>query len=111
MQYQKQKNNVQYMNIKKKDVNIKKNIKEHGFLFHYNARTYPLLSISYIDFGQIPCGSSECLRKLSLPCHKIQDKHNQDKYKGENKNCVYWPILGSYKNWQIIRCVENRKQQ
>ena len=24
---------------------------------------------------------------------------------------MYWPILGSYNNWQTIHCVENRKQQ
>ena len=40
---------------------------------------------------------------------RIQDKYNQDIYKGENQNCSYWPIIGSYKNWQIIHCIDSRK--
>ena len=50
------------------------------------------------------------LKKLASPWNRSQDKYNQDQYKGDNQNWVYWPILGSYKNWQIIYCIESRKQ-
>ena len=48
--------------------------------------------------------------KLASPWNIIQDKYNQDQYRGENQNCVYWPIIGSYNNWQIIHFVCSIKQ-
>ena len=38
------------MNIKKKAVGFKKNIKKHGLLFHYNIRADTLLGIGSADF-------------------------------------------------------------
>ena len=46
---------VQYMNIKKKAVGIKKNIDKHGLLFHYNIREDPLLGIGYVSIRWITC--------------------------------------------------------
>ena len=69
-----------------------------------------MLGIGYVNFKQIPFIYSSCLRKLASPCNIIQYKYNKYQYKGENQNCVYWPILGSYNNWQIIHCIESRKQ-
>ena len=46
---------------------------------------------------------------MASPCNRIQDRYNQYQCKGENQNCVYWPILGSYKNWKIIHCIESIK--
>ena len=43
-------------------------------------------------------------------CNRSQGIYNQDRYKGENQNCVYWLIIGSYNNWHIICCVESIKQ-
>ena len=47
---------------------------------------------------------------MASPCNIIQDKYNQDQYKGENQNFIYCPILGYYNNWQIIYCGEIIKQ-
>ena len=42
--------------------------------------------------------------------NRSQYKYNQHRYKSENQNCVYWPIIWSYNNWKIIHCVESRKE-
>ena len=68
------------------------------------------MGIGYVALIQKPCRCSSCLRTLDYPWNRSQDKYNQDQYKGENQNCIYWPILGSYNNWKIIHCIESRKQ-
>ena len=98
------------MNINNKDVGFKKNINKHGLIFQSNIRSDPLLGICYVAVIQIPRSCSECLRKLTSPWNISQDKYNQDLYKGDNQNCVYWPILGSYNNQKIIHCIQIRKQ-
>ena len=95
--------------IIKKVVVLKENIRNCGF-FHYNIRADPLLSISYVVDRWISCSYSDYLSKMSSSGIRSQDKYNQVWYKGENKNCVYWPILGSYNNQQIIHCIDSRKQ-
>ena len=42
------------MNIKKKYVGFKKNIKKHDFIFHYNIRKDPMLGIGYVDVRSMP---------------------------------------------------------
>ena len=69
-----------------------------------------MLCIDYDDVRWIPCSCSECLSKLDSTCNIIQYKVNQVLYRGENQQCVYWPILGSLKNWQIIHYIDSRKQ-
>ena len=76
--------------FKKKAVGFTKNIKKHGLIFHYNIISYLLLVIGYDAVRRIICSCSECLRKLSSPWNRIKDKYNQDQYKGENQNFVYW---------------------
>ena len=98
------------MNINKEAVGFKKNIKKHGLHFHHNMRADPLLGIGSVDYIQIPCSFSEWLRTLDPSCIRSQDNYNQYQYKGENKNYVYWHIIGSYKNWKIIHFIDNRKQ-
>ena len=43
------------MNIKKKDVGFKKNMKKHGLIFHYNIRSDTMLNIGYDDVRWISC--------------------------------------------------------
>ena len=50
-----------------------------------------------------------CSRKLNSPCKGRKDRYNQVQYKGENQQCVDWPILGSYNHWNIINCINSRK--
>ena len=55
------------MNIKKKVIGFKKNIKNYGLLFHYSMRADPFLDIGYFSVRWIPYICPECLRKLSSP--------------------------------------------
>ena len=59
----------------------KKNLKNHGLLFHYNIREDPMLVISYVVVRQILCSCSACFRKLASPLNRSQDKYNQDRHK------------------------------
>ena len=93
-----------------KAVGFKKNIKKHGLIFHYSIRADPFLGVGYVAVRQITCSCSVCLSKLYFSWNRSQYKYNQDQYRGENQNCVYWPIIGSYNNWQIIHFVCSRKQ-
>ena len=43
------------MNIKKKAVGFKKNIKKYGLPFQYNIRADSMLGIIYVSVGRIPC--------------------------------------------------------
>ena len=68
------KEDIQYINAKKKSVGFNKNIKKHGLLFHYNIRAYTLLGIFYVYVRSILCICSECLRKLASTWNRIQYK-------------------------------------
>ena len=52
--------NIQYMNIKKKYVGFKNNIKNDCLIFQYNIQAYPMLGIGYVSVIQIPCSCSAC---------------------------------------------------
>ena len=69
-----------------------------------------MLGIIYVDIICIPCIYYVCLRKMVYPWNRRQYKSNKVLYKGENQQCVIWPILGSYNNWWIINCIGSRKQ-
>ena len=84
--------------ILRKYVSFKKNIKKHSLLFHYNIRSDTMLGIEYVACRQITCSCSSCLSKLSSPCNIRQEKFNKVRYKVDNEQCVYLPILGFYKN-------------
>ena len=79
-------------------------------LFHYNIRTDNMLGIGYIAVICIPCSCYKWLSKLASPWNIRQDKYNQDQQKGENQECVYCPILGSYNNYLIIHFIDSKKQ-
>ena len=67
-----------------KAVGFKKNIKNHGFLFHYNISTHNILVDNYFSVRRILNRCYTCLIKLAYPWNIIQDKYNQYQYKGEN---------------------------
>ena len=100
----------QYIKIKKRTFGFKKNTKKHDLIFNYNIREDPMLGIIYVDIICIPCIYYVCLRKMVYPWNRRQYKSNKVLYKGENQQCVIWPILGSYNNWWIINCLGSRKQ-
>ena len=98
------------MNIKKKAVGFKKNIKKHALTFHYNITSDPFLDIGYVPVRRIPCSCFACLSKMNPPQKISQDKYNQDRYKGANKNCVYWNFIEPYNNKKIIHSIDSIKQ-
>ena len=69
-----------------------------------------MLGIGYVAVRHIPCRYSTCITKLDYPWNRRQDKHNQDQYKGENKICVYWTIIGSYNNLRISHYIDGFKK-
>ena len=69
-----------------------------------------MFGIGYVDVTLIPCSCYVCLRKLSSPFNRRHNNYNQDIYKGENQQHVYYPILGSYNKWSIINCIDSKKQ-
>ena len=69
-----------------------------------------MLGIGYVSIRQIKCSCSEFLRKIASTWNISQDKYNQHRYKGDNQNCIYWPILGYYNNWHIIHFIASKKQ-
>ena len=60
-----------------KAVGFKKYIKKHGLLFQYKIRAEPILDIGYVAVIHIPYSCYACLRKLSSPWNRIQDKYNK----------------------------------
>ena len=95
------------MNIKAKGVRFKKNLNNHGFLFHHNIISYYLFGIGYEYVRRIPCICSACLRKLTSPWNRSQYRSNKDLYKYANQNYVYCPTIGTYNNYKIIHCVDS----
>ena len=93
----------------KKAFGLKKNIKKHCLLFHCIIRVGPMLGIGYVAVIWIPCCCSECSRKLASTQNIRQDKCTEVQYKCEHEHCNYWPILGSYNNFQIIKCIDSIK--
>ena len=62
------------------------NIKNSGLLFHYNITTDPVFVIGYVFVRRILCGCSAGFKKLDYQWNIIEDKNNQDQYKGANQN-------------------------
>ena len=52
-----------------------------------------MLGIGYVSVRCITCSCSAYLRKLSYPWNRRQYRYNKFRYKGENKQFVYWTIL------------------
>ena len=55
------------MNISKNAVGVRKNIKQHGLIIHYNTRVDIMLGVGYTDFRKIPGSCYKCLRNLYNP--------------------------------------------
>ena len=77
------------MNIRKKADNLEKNMNKYDLIFHYNIKEYPLLGIGYVAVVSMTCTFSACLKKITDPWNRIQDKYNHIQYKCKIQNCVY----------------------
>ena len=68
-----------------------------------------MLGVGFIAVRRIPCYCAACVKKVLSKWQPQNDIFNQERYIGDNPNCIYWSILGSYNNWKIIKCIDNTK--
>ena len=103
------KETVEYNGIQKETVGFIKSKKKHGLNSHYHIRADPMLGVGYVAVRRIPCYCKGCIDKLKIKWSSIHDIFHQKRYLGDNPNCIYWNILGSYNNWRIVKCIDVTK--
>ena len=70
---------------------------ERGLNKHYNLRFDPKLGMGVYAIICIPCACVSCTSMLYKPwISDIQPEQPVTK-------CTYWPVLGSFNNWNIIK--------
>ena len=72
-----------------------------GLNKHYHLRFYPKLGMGICAISRIPCSCVECTLMLDKPWISGIPSDEQERYKPVTK-CTYWPVLGSFNNWNII---------
>ena len=70
-----------------------------------------MLGVGFVAVRRIPCYCVACVKKVASKWQSNKDIYNQDRYIGDNPNCIYWDILGSYNNWKIIKCIDKVKDK
>ena len=71
-----------------------------GLSKHYHLIFYPKLDMSVCAILLILCACVACTSMLDKPW--IPDIQKNERYKPITK-CTYWTLLGSFKNWNIIK--------
>ena len=69
---------------------------------HYHFRFDPKLAMEECAICRIPCVCVASTSMLDKPCIYGISSNKQDCYKPVTK-CTYWPVLGSFNNWNIIQ--------
>ena len=69
---------------------------------HYHLRFDPKLSMGVCSILRIPCACVACTSMLYKPWIPGIPSDKQDRYKPVTKY-TYWPVLGAFKNWNIIQ--------
>ena len=72
-----------------------------GFSKHYNLRFDTNLGHDICAIRRIPCAYVGCTSMLDKPWVSSMLSKKQASYQPV-ANCTYWPVLGSYNNWNII---------
>ena len=72
-----------------------------GFIKHYHFRFDPKLGNGVYENCLITCACVACTSMLDKPCVYGIPSYKQDRYKPVTK-CKYWPLLGSFNNWNSI---------
>ena len=72
-----------------------------GMSKHYNLRFDPKLGNGVCAIRHIPCACVACTSMLDKSWISGIPSDEQERYKPFTK-CSYWPVLGSFKNWNII---------
>ena len=73
-----------------------------GFIKNYHFRFDPKLGNSVCEIRLITCACVAFTSMLDKPCVYGIPSDKQDCYKPVTK-CNYWPVLGSFNNWNIIQ--------
>ena len=72
-----------------------------GLNNNYRLRFDPKLGRGICVIRCIPCAYAGCTSMLDKPCIYGIQSTKQARYQPVT-NCTYWPVLGSYKNWNTI---------
>ena len=75
---------------------------KRGLSKHYYLSFDPKLGMGICEILRIPFSCVACTSILYKPCISGIPPHEQERYKPVTK-CTYWPVLGSFKNWNIIQ--------
>ena len=81
------------------------NSKTHGargLIKNYHLRFDPKLGNGVCTIFRIPCACVVCTSMLDKPCIFGIPSDKQERYKPVT-NCIYWRVLGSFNNWNIIQ--------
>ena len=73
-----------------------------GLSKHYHLRFDPKLGKGVCSIHHIPCACVACISMLDKPWISGIIPDEQERYKPVTK-CTYWPVLCSFKNWNIIQ--------
>ena len=79
-----------------------KNHDAKGLRKHYHLRFDPKLGMGICAIRRIPCACVECTSMLDKPWISGIPPDTKERYKPITK-CNYWPVLGSFKNCNIIQ--------
>ena len=75
---------------------------ERGLIKHYHLIFYPKLGNGICSIFRIPCACVACTSILDKPWISGIPTYEKQQYKPVTK-CTYWPVLWSFKNWNIIK--------
>ena len=73
-----------------------------GLSGHYHLIFYTKLGNGIFEIRRIPCAYVACTSILDKPWTSGITSDEKDSYKLV-ANCTYWPVLGSFKSWNIIQ--------
>ena len=72
-----------------------------GLSKNYNLRFDPKIGMGVCEIRRIPCACVDCASMLDKIWTSGISSDKQERYKPVTK-CTYWPVLGSFKDWDII---------
>ena len=72
-----------------------------GLSKNYHLRFYPKLCHEICEIRCIPCAYVRCTSMIDQPWISGIRPKKQERYQNVT-NFTYWPVLGSYNNWNII---------
>ena len=68
---------------------------------HYHLRFVKKLGNGFCEISRTSCACVACTPMLGKPWISGMPSDKQERYQPVTK-CTYWPVLGSFNNWNII---------